>query len=121
MRPFGQLEAMVMDRLWDVSTPLSVREVLEGLPDERDRAYTTVMTVLDNLFRKGYVTREREGRAYRYRPAASREAHTAAMMEQVLGSGGDRGATLLHFVGQISDEEVAELRKALAEFEGDTR
>lgn len=117
MRPFGQLESMVMDRLWDAPAPLSVRDVLETLPDGRHRAYTTVMTVLDNLYRKGFATRERDGRAYRYRAAASREAHTATMMEQVLEGGGDRAATLLHFVGQISAAEAAQLRKALAQID----
>ena len=51
--------------------PLSVRDVLDELRGERTLAYTTVMTVIDNLHRKGWLTRHQEGRAYLYRPAAS--------------------------------------------------
>ena len=66
LRPFGELESAVMDRLWAADRPMSVREVLEDLRGERRLAYTTVMTVLDNLHRKGWVTRHQEGRAYLY-------------------------------------------------------
>jgi predicted transcriptional regulator len=72
-----------------------------------------VMTVLDNLHRKGMVSRTKDGRAYRYSPALSREEHTAALMEQVLATSVNRQATLLHFVEQIAPQEVAQLREAL--------
>lgn len=103
-----------MDRLWSWDRPTRVREVLEDLRRERVLAYTTVMTVMDNLHRKGLLVRERDGRAYRYLPAASREEHTAALMEAVLAAGGDRTAALLRFVHRIDPAEVAALRKALA-------
>ncbi|WP_107767165.1 BlaI/MecI/CopY family transcriptional regulator [Nocardioides terrigena] len=113
MRQLGQLEAVVMQRLWSVDRPVSVREVLEDLQRERDIAYTTVMTVLDNLHGKGLVRREKQGRAYLYAPALSREEHTAGLLDQVLSQSGDRGATLLHFVGHMSEDDLAELRSAL--------
>lgn len=113
MRKLGDLEALVMERLWSSSDPLSVRQVLERLPGGRDRAYTTVMTVMDNLFQKGFVERERSGRAYVYRPAQSRAAHTAEVMEDALSRGGDRGAALMHFVDQLTAEETAALRAVL--------
>ena len=113
MRQLGQLEAVVMQRLWSVDHPVSVREVLEDLQRERDIAYTTVMTVLDNLHGKGLVRREKQGRAYLYAPALSREEHTAGLLDQVLSQSGDRGATLLHFVGHMSEDDLAELRSAL--------
>jgi len=109
----GQLEATVMERLWAWDRPVVVREVLEDLQKERRIAYTTVMTVLDNLHRKGHVTREMDGRAYRYRPSHTREEHTAQLMEQVLASSGDRGAALMHFVEQMPPAEIARLREAL--------
>lgn len=108
-----------MERLWAWDRPVVVREVLEDLQQDRTIAYTTVMTVLDNLHRKGLVTREMDGRAYRYRPAHTREEHTAALMEQVLAGSGDRGATLMHFVEQMSADEIARLRKALDGFHSD--
>lgn len=113
MRQFGNLEAMVMDRLWAWDRPAAVREVLEDLQKDRSIAYTTVMTVMDNLFQKGVLTRELDGRAYLYRPVRTREEHTAELMEQVLASGGDAGATLLHFVERMPSKDVSQLREVL--------
>jgi predicted transcriptional regulator len=113
MRKLGDLEALVMEQLWTSSQPLSVRQVLELLPDGRNRAYTTVMTVMDNLFQKGFLERERSGRAYVYRPSQSRAEHTAEVMEDALARGGDRGAALMHFVDQLTPEETSALRALL--------
>ena len=113
MAQLGHLEAAVMDRLWSRDEPLSVREVLEDLRAERPLAYTTVMTVLDNLHRKGIVIRQKSGRAYVYRPSRSRETHTADLMEQALSSSRDRGGALLRFVEKMSSEEAEDLRRAL--------
>lgn len=113
MRPLGELEAAVMQRLWGAEAPVSVRDVLEDLQRERALAYTTVLTVLDHLHDKGLVTRTKQGRAYLYSPTMSREAHTAGLLEDVLSTSADRSATLLHFVGQLDESEVAELRSAL--------
>lgn len=113
MRRLGQLEAVVMERVWAENRPVLVREVLEDLQQDRPLAYTTVMTVMDNLRKKGFLSRERQGRAYAYRATRSREEHTAEMMEEVLATAGDRAATLLHFVETISVDEMAELKAAL--------
>lgn len=104
-----------MDRVWAASRPLSVREVLDELSGERTVAYTTVMTVMDNLHRKGWLTRHQEGRAYLYRPAASRESYAAGLMSQAFAHAGDPGATLVHFVEALSPDEAATLRRALGE------
>ena len=111
----GQLEAAIMQRLWDWARPASVREVLEDIRRGRDIAYTTVMTVLDNLHGKGFVTRHKEGRAYLYSAAVTREAHTAGLLDDVLAQSADRSAALLHFVGHLSAGELDDLRAALAE------
>lgn len=117
MRQLGQLETVVMQQIWEWNRPVAVRQVVEQLQHDRTIAYTTVMTVLDNLHNKGFVTRHKQGRAYVYSAAMTREAHTASLMEQVLGSTTDRGAALLHFVGQMSDRELCELRAAIARLE----
>ena len=115
MRQLGQLEAVVMARVWSWDRPVLVREVLEDLQLEREIAYTTVMSVMDNLYRKGFLDRERDGRAYRYSATQTREEHTAVMMEEVLASSSDRSATLMHFIDQIDPDELAELRSLLAD------
>ena len=116
MRQMGQLETAVMERLWSYDDGVVVREVLEDMQKDRTIAYTTVMTVLDNLHRKGMVRREKDGRAYRYWPAYTREQHTAALMENALAASGDRGAALMHFVEQMPPDEVSDLRRALEGF-----
>jgi predicted transcriptional regulator len=109
----GELEAVVMDVLWSGDGPLRVRDVRLHLAPERPLAYTTVMTVLDNLHRKGWVRRELDGRAYLYRPAASREEETARALRDLLDAAGDTEAVLLHFARSVTERESAVLRDAL--------
>lgn len=65
----GPLEAQVLDRLWDEARPVTVRDVHRNFPE---LAYTTLMTTLDRLFRKGLLLRVRSGRAFAYEPRCSR-------------------------------------------------
>lgn len=102
-----------MDRLWAAGRPMLVREVLEELREQRPLAYTTVMTVMDKLHRKGWLTREREGRAYLYQPSASRETYAAELMSQAFSQAGDATTTLIHFIETMSPDEAAALRRAL--------
>lgn len=116
LRRFGDLEAVVMQRLWNRPGPATVRDIVNELRTERDLAYTTILTVMDNLHRKGFLTREQTGRAYRYTPAASREEYSAMAMREALDGSGDRALALQHFVGRMSAEEATALREALAGF-----
>ncbi|MFF0501528.1 BlaI/MecI/CopY family transcriptional regulator [Nocardia aobensis] len=109
---FGDLEAVVMDRIWSAPDTITVRTVFEDLLRSREIAYTTVMTTMDNLHRKGWLEREREGKAYRYRARLSREQYSAQLMREALG-GGRSDLVLAHFVEQISDDDTAALRKVL--------
>jgi predicted transcriptional regulator len=113
MRRFGELEAAIMERLWERGRPALVREILEDLSDERAFAYTTVMTVMDNLHRKGWLRRERDGRAWRYEPTGSRSGYTAALMKDALENSADRRRALAHFAIQMSPHDAAVLRDAL--------
>ena len=115
MNALGPLEAAVMDALWRATEPARVRDVLEALAPDRSPAYTTVMTVLDNLHRKGWVVRELDGKAYRYEPAMSREEAAAQALRDVLDATGDPAAVLLHFTRSASRKELAALRRALEE------
>lgn len=113
MRGFGDLEAVIMDRLWSWGRPATVREVVDVLAAKREIAYTTVMTVMDNLHRKGWLDRVREGRAYRYAPVASREEYVARLMRDALDGSLDIDASLAHFLEQMTDAESNALRRAL--------
>jgi predicted transcriptional regulator len=112
-RPFGDLEATVMDRLWGAERPLLVRDVVDLLRPQRAPAYTTVMTVLDNLHRKGWLRRCRDGRAWRYEPVLSRQAYTALLMREALAVSDDRAGVLARFVEEIDPEDAAALTAAL--------
>lgn len=80
----GELEHAVMSILWSRPDWVSVREVHERLAAERDLAYTTVMTVLDRLAKKGLATRYLEGRAWLYRPARTEADEFSASLIQTL-------------------------------------
>ncbi|NJP53754.1 BlaI/MecI/CopY family transcriptional regulator [Streptomyces sp. SBST2-5] len=110
-RPLGELEDAVMTRVWKWNRPVTVREVLEDLQKERSIAYTTVMTVLDNLHQKGWVRREAEGRAYRYEAVSTRAAYAAALMNDAWSQSDNPAAALVAFFGMMSDEQ----RKALTD------
>jgi predicted transcriptional regulator len=114
----GDLERAIMDVLWGTGVSLTVREVSAQLT-ERDLAHTTVMTVLDRLAKKGFARRERDGRAWRYRPAATREAYVTELMLTALEQTGDRSAALARFAKSVSGAEASVLRGALDEIEGD--
>jgi predicted transcriptional regulator len=111
----GDLERAIMEVLWQTDSALTVRQVSDGLP--QNLAHTTVMTVLDRLAKKGFARRERDGRAWRYRPAATREAYVAELMLTALAQTGDRVAALARFAQSVSGAEAEVLRGALASLE----
>lgn len=111
MARLGELEQKVMAELWgSMGTELTVREVATHFPDH---AYTTVLTVLDHLERKGMVRRIRDGRAHRYVATATREAYTARLMHDALHGAPDPGAVLARFAETVTADEAALLREAL--------
>lgn len=119
MRGFGELEQAIMDRLWERGEPATVREVhtelsADRLSEGRQIAYTTVLTVMDNLLKKGWLTRERDGRAHRYQPTASRGEYGARLVREALTVSGDPAGSLLRLVDALSPGEQAALREALA-------
>jgi predicted transcriptional regulator len=116
VRGLGELESTIMDLMWARRKPASVREVLEDLRRERTIAYTTVMTVMDNLYKKGLLKRQPVGRAYVYEATASKEAYTAELMRKALADSGNQAATLVHFLERLTPEEAAALEAALQVF-----
>src|SRR5271154_101307 len=112
------LELEIMQVLWDVG-PCTVAEVQPKL--KADLAYTTVQTMLNVLLRKNKVKRVQEGRAYRYRPAVSRERASGSALSDLVKRmfGGSSEALLMAMVDtqQISAEELARVAQRLAEAE----
>lgn len=113
MRGFGDLEAVVMDRMWNRDGETTVRALFEELRQSREIAYTTVMSTMDNLHRKGWLSRTRQGKAFLYWPSLTREEYSARLMRDALDGGGNPSLVLSHFLEQMSDEESATLRTTL--------
>jgi predicted transcriptional regulator len=109
------LELEIMQVLWDVG-PCTVAEVQPKL--KADLAYTTVQTMLNVLLRKNKVKRVQEGRAYRYRPAVSRERASGSALSDLVKRmfGGSSEALLMAMVDtrQITAEELARVAQRLA-------
>ncbi|MFB7590265.1 BlaI/MecI/CopY family transcriptional regulator [Streptomyces sp. NPDC056169] len=112
-RPLGELEDAVMTRVWQWNRPVTVREVLEDLQQERSIAYTTVMTVMDNLHQKGWVRREVDGRAYRYTAVSTRAAYSAALMNEAWAQSDNPAAALVAFFGMMSQDQREALNDAI--------
>jgi len=113
MSRFGELEAAIMDVMWAADGPLRVREVAAGLHRDRSSAFNTVQTVMENLFRKGWLNRSLDRRAYGYRAVRSREEYVAGLLIEALAVARDPAASLVRLVEDLDPAEIAQLRAAL--------
>jgi predicted transcriptional regulator len=107
----GELESEVLAVLWGADgarTPAEVLDALDGAV-----AYTTAMTILSRLWRKGLAEREPRGRAYAYRPSVTEAELTAQRMQATLARTHDREAALAQFVGHLSKKDERALRQLL--------
>src|SRR5688500_20399587 len=84
-------ELAIMKVVWGKKAA-TVREVYETLRERRRIAYTTVMTMMNILETKGYLLKEAEGRAFRYRPSQPERRGPTAMVREVVGRVCDGGA-----------------------------
>ncbi len=96
------LELDCMNTLWPMGEG-TVREIRDGLALRRPRAYTTIMTIMDRLARKGVVERRKIGRAYMYRPNLSAEEARAQALSQVVEN----------FFGGSKEALIAQLGRAM--------
>jgi predicted transcriptional regulator len=102
----GDLEASVLDVLWAAAGPIPVREVASKLKRRPALAYTTVLTVLDRLHDKGFVSRDKDGRAFLYRPRISREALVGERAAHALGNKGPpQNAVLMAFLDSVESRD----------------
>lgn len=111
----GELEAAIMDVVWRTDDAVRVRDVLDKLEPARQPAYTTVMTVMDNLYRKGWLSRELDGRAYSYRATRDRLQAATDALRELLADSGDPAAALLHFARSATTAESRALTRGLKE------
>lgn len=112
---FGELEAEIMEVLWQRSRA-SVAEVLQALPPGRAPAYTTVKTVMSRLAEKGYLRRNIQGKAYIYEPVIGRDEFLRQVSEEVLhGLVADFGEPVVaHLVELAKRQDPAILKRLQA-------
>lgn len=112
----GELEAAIMEVVWRAEDAVRVRDVLDQLESTRQPAYTTVMTVMDNnLYRKGWLSRELDGRAYSYRATRDRIQAATDALRELLADCGDPAAALLHFARGATTAESRALTRGRKE------
>ena len=110
----GELETAIMRVLWSAHEPLTVRRIFEVLSEDRQLAYTTVMTVLDRLAKKGRVLRKQEGRAWIYVPATTHSAMVVAEMQSILEEAGDeRNVVLAQFIEGLAEPQRVHVDRVL--------
>ena len=102
----GELESAVMEVLWKESAR-PVTDVEDELRKSRNIAHTTVLTTLDRMFRKGYLSREKQGKAFVYSARYSRDEFEHEMAQEVLGALLDhyRAPALSAFVDLVGENE----------------
>jgi predicted transcriptional regulator len=114
----GELE--VLKVLWDRG-PATVREVMEVLNRDRERAYTSVMSLMNVMTDKGLLAREPQGRAFIYRAAVEREETLGQVVGDLLGRvfEGSASSLVAHLLGQskVSDEELDAIRRTIGEYQ----
>lgn len=112
----SELEMQVLSVLW-AHGPSTVRQILERLPDGKRRAYTTVLTVMQGMSRKGLVTHTQEGAAHVYEPSVKRGEIVQPVMKTLLRNvfGGDPSQVVQALLDstQVSEEEMKEIRKLI--------
>jgi len=105
------LELECMNMLWPLGEA-TVREIRDRLSPRRARAYTTIMTIMDRLARKGVVERRKSGRAYIYRARLAAADARSQALAQIVDSffGGSKEALLAHLNERPAKAAVAESR-----------
>lgn len=119
----GELEADIMEYVWEHGA-CTVKMVHNHLNEERELAYTTVMTVMSRLAEKDLLRREQIGNAYRYQATISSDQFAQQVVSEVLdsllGSFGEQ--TVSHFasrIGRVDEERLSELEKAIRRKRGE--
>ena len=110
------LEMQVLSVLWDRGAS-TVRDVMRELPDGKKRAYTTVLTILQVMEKKGLVGHTRDGLTYLYHPEVDREQVVAPVMRTLLRNvfGGDPSAVVQSLLdsGDLDREQLKEIRRVI--------
>ena len=116
----SRLEMQVLALLWERG-PATVREVQEALPDGKTRAYTTVLTVLQVMEKKGLLTHVSQGNTHVYQPTTTRRQTLGPVLKNLVRQlfGGSPATAMQHLLAEseVSPEDLAKLKQLIAEQE----
>lgn len=120
--PLGKLEAAVMHAVWTHS-PVTAREVCDRMTGSEERAYTTIMTTMDRLHRKGLLQREKDGLAWRYTPALTQAAFEKSLADglatEILQSHGEAAlAAFVDAAAEVDESLLDRLTQLIAQKRG---
>lgn len=111
------VEWEVMKCIWEKERPVSVRDVLDTLYPNGEKAYTTIQTIMNNLVKKGFLKREKIGLVNFYRTREQKQSILAreieAFVEKVFGGSRTALAQFLLDTDQLTPEEIDHLQKLL--------
>lgn len=120
----SELELQVLGVLWDQG-PATARDVLEALPDGKPRAYTTVLTVLQVMEKKGLVHHTSQGKAHVYHPRVKRQAVVGEVLRGLVRHAfGGRSSDMVQCLldsESVNAEELAEIRRLLRDHDSKER
>jgi predicted transcriptional regulator len=115
----SELELKILQIMWR-SGPATAREVLEGLKDGKTRAYTTVLTTLQIMERKGFVTRTREGMSDRWRAVTPERRAMGGFWKKLVTRvcGGRPSVAVQHLLdaGSVNETELAEIERMIRDY-----
>lgn len=116
----SDLETKILSRLWD-DGPQTAREVLESLPDGKERAYTTVLSVLQVMEKKGFVGRKREGLTDRWHAVVKRDEVMGPVLQRMVAQifSGRPSAVLQQLLQQtdVDRDELKSIKKLIRDYE----
>ncbi len=107
------LESAVMEILWNAGRGLTPGEVRTELVRTRPVAYTTVLTAISRLLKKGILERKKDGRTFIYAPREGKADTAARRMEELLATTQERDLTLARFLDNLSASDRRDLRRLL--------
>lgn len=115
--PLFELEATIMQVVWR-HFPASARDVCESLKGAKARAYTTIMTTMDRLYKKGLLRREKEGLAWVYAPTMSEAEYNKALADgladKLLVEHGEAGILAVVEAASADDALLRRLEEMIA-------
>jgi predicted transcriptional regulator len=116
---FGELEAEIMEILWDRG-PLKGKDIFEAMKDKRKIAYTTVLTVLDRLSRKGFVKKKKKFRSTIFIPTIAKKDFQSLVAQKLVRSAINISndfaiSAFLDIFSEMKSEELEKLSKFIEE------